>query len=155
VTPVTIVDLDRGATDATAQVLTIKKAAPDVVIALLYPAELAIYLRDAYKYGLRTTTVSTAAASIDDTDKKVGIPAAMNDVFMGYTLSERITSPELASYAQLLKKYYPSEAIDTLAFYTMGGAVAVVETLKKLGPDVTRERFIAELNNLKDLDTAV
>ncbi len=153
--PVINVALERGATDATTQVLSIKEKAPDAVLAFLFPAELAIYLRDAYKFGLRTTTVGSTAASIDDTDKRVGIPSALKDVYMAYPLAGSITSPEMAKFAKIFSTYYPSEALDTMSFYTMGGAIAIVEAIQRLGPNVTREGVIAELDKLNDFDTGV
>jgi branched-chain amino acid transport system substrate-binding protein len=155
ITPVIKVALERGATDATSQVLAIKQEAPDVVLAFLYPAELGIYLRTAYKLALKTTVVGSTAASVDDTDKMIGIPAALKDVYMAYPLAGGISSPEMSKFAKIFTKYYPSEALDTMAFYTMGGAMAIVEALKRLGPDVTREGLIAELDKLRDFNTGV
>jgi branched-chain amino acid transport system substrate-binding protein len=153
--PVKVEAFERGMTDATAQVLSLKQAAPDVVLALLYPAEIAIYLRDAYKYGLRATTMGTTAVSIDDTDKRIGIPSAVKDVYFAYNLSGALASPELAKYARIFKKYYPAEALDTKAFDSMGGALAIVEVLRRVGPDLTRERFIEEFNKLRDFNPGV
>jgi branched-chain amino acid transport system substrate-binding protein len=153
--PVATAALERGGTDATAQVLTIKRDAPDAVLAILYPAELAIYLRDAYKYKLQSTTIGTQAVSIEDTDKRVGIPAATRDLYVFYPLSANITARELAKYANILKKYYPSESLDTISFISMGGSLAIVEALRRLGKDVSREAFMAELNKLKDFDSGV
>jgi branched-chain amino acid transport system substrate-binding protein len=153
--PVIISALERGETGATAQALAIKEAAPDVVLAFLYPTEFAIYLREAYKYSLKTTTVGSTAASIDDTNRLVGIPAALKDVYAAWPLASGLTSPELSNFAAIFKKYYPSESLDMHSFYSMGGAIAIVEVLKRLGPDVTRERFIAELNKLTNFSTGV
>jgi branched-chain amino acid transport system substrate-binding protein len=153
--PVHVANFERGSTDATAQVLAIKNAEPDAVLAFLYPTEIAIYLREAYKYRLRTTTLATHAVSIDDADKQVGIPAALNDLYVAYPLAGPITGPELSIYLGLLKKYYPSESVDTLAMFPMAGAIVVVEALKRLGPNVSRERFIAELNKLNNFDSGV
>ena len=155
ITPVIVSALERGATDATSQVLSIKNEAPDVVIAFLFPPELVVYLRDSYKYGLKVTTVGSTAASIDDTNKRVGIPSALNDAYMAYPLAGSITSPEMEKFAKIFTKYYPSEALDTMSFYTMGGAIAIVEAIRKLGPDVTREGVIAELNKLDNFNTGV
>lgn len=48
--PVLDLSMARGSADSTPQVLKLRAAAPDVIIAILYPAELAIFERDAYKY---------------------------------------------------------------------------------------------------------
>jgi branched-chain amino acid transport system substrate-binding protein len=154
-TPVKVETFEKGMTDATAQVLSLKEVSPDVVLALLYPAEIAIYLRDAYKYGLRATTMGTTAVSIDDTDKRIGIPSAVRDVYFAYNLSGALASPELAKYAKIFKKYYPAEALDTKAFDSMGGALAIVEVLRRAGPNLTRQKFIEEFDKLRDFNPGV
>ena len=151
-TPVIDVILERGEKDVSEHVRKIKEAAPDAVMALLYPDEMEWYLREAYKQGLKTTTVGATAASIDDTNKRIGIPEAMNDVYMCFPLRGTITSPEMRKYADIFKKYYPAEALDLHSFYSMDGAIAIVEVLKRLGRNVTRERFMAEIDKLKKLE---
>ncbi len=153
--PVIITSFERGQTDATSQVLAIKQTQPDVVLAFLYPVEIAIYLREAYKYGLKVTTIGTTAASIDDTNKRIGIPAALSDVYMAFPLRGTITSPELSKFADIFKKYNPSESLDTMSFYSMDGAIAIVEALRRMGRNVTRDRMIAELNRLRNYDGGV
>ena len=155
VEPVIVVPFARGSQSASKEVAEIKEKAPDAVLAILYPAELAVYVRDAYKAGFQVTTVGHASPTLEDTDKKVGIPRAMDDVFLFYRLSDLTTGPALIKYGRLLKKYYPAEVLDPHAFYGMGGALAIVEALRRCGHDVTRKRFIAELNKLRDFDSKI
>ena len=58
-------------------------------------------------------------------------------------------------FADILKKYYPNESVTAFSLISMGGAAAVVEALKRSGRDLTRDRFIAELDKTKDFDTGV
>jgi branched-chain amino acid transport system substrate-binding protein len=153
--PVIIAHLERGSADAAAQVAAIKQAEPDFVLAFLYPAEFAVYLRDAYKYKLNTITITTHAISIDDVDKQVGIPAAIKELYIAYPLKNNITSPQLSPFLQVFRKYYPSESIDMHSMYTMGGAISIVEALRRTGQDLTRERFMEEMNNLRNFETGV
>ena len=51
--------LARNANDATAQVLKVKAGNPDVTMFVLYPAESAVFLRDAEKYGLKGPFIGT------------------------------------------------------------------------------------------------
>ncbi len=146
---------ERGSSDATSQVLRLRGAKPDVVLAILYPAELAIYLRDAYKYGLHVPAMGTQGVSIEDTEKRVGIPAAVKDLYVFYPLSAPIDSPKLAKWAAIFKKYNPNETLDTISFISMSGSLAVLEALKRLGPNVTREGFIQQLDNLRDFDPGI
>lgn len=153
--PVETAYLERGQTDANAQALSLKAKAPDVVLAFLYPEELAVYLRDAYKHGLRTTTLGTQGVSIEDTDRRVGIPGAVSDLHVFFPLSVNITDPALSKYARIFKKYNPAIPLDTVSFIGMSGALAVVDSIKRLGPNVTRERLIAALNKIRNFDPGI
>jgi len=154
-TPVETVYFERGSTDATSQTLKLRAAKPDAVLAVLYPAELAIYLRDAYKYGVRVPTIGTQGASIEDTERRIGIPDAVRDLYIFYPLSQTISSDQFKPWAEIFKKYYPAEPIDTITFIGVGGALAIADVIKRLGPDVTRERFLSEMNKLTNFDSGV
>jgi branched-chain amino acid transport system substrate-binding protein len=153
--PVEYITLEKGQTDISAQVKLLKSKAPDVVLVSLYPTEISSLLRDAYKEGLKTTFVSTESSSFEDTDKRVGIPEAMKDVYFFYPFTDLLTSPKLSKYARMATKYYPGEVLDMITFQGMTGALAVVETLKRLGKNVSRERFIAELEKLNKFDGGI
>src|SRR5262245_30104888 len=117
--PVASITLEKGATDTTAQVQELKAKAPDVVLVSLYPTEISSLLRDAYKAGFKTTFVSTESSSFEDTDKRVGIPEAMKDVYFFYPFTDLLTSPKLSKYAKIVTKYYPNEVLDMIAFQGM------------------------------------
>ena len=153
--PVVVLAFERGDKDATSQVSAIKASEPDAVMALLYPDEMEAYLREAYKQGLKTTTLGATATSIDETNKRIGIPEAISDVYMAFSLRGTITSPELKKFADMYKRYYPSESLDQMGFYSMDGALVIAEVIKRLGHDVTRERFLAELNKIKNYAAGV
>jgi branched-chain amino acid transport system substrate-binding protein len=153
--PVETVYFERGAIDSTSQTLKIRAARPDAVLAILYPAELAIYLRDAYKYGVRAPVMGTQGVSIEDTERRVGIPAATHQLYVFYPLSQTVQSDGFKPWLNVYKAYYPNEPIDTVSFISMGGSLAVVEALRRCGNDVTRERFVAELEKLNDFDPGV
>jgi branched-chain amino acid transport system substrate-binding protein len=155
ITPVKTVMLTKGLTDATAEVRDLKTVEPDAILISLYPPELAVFLRDAYKEGLKTTFVATESATLDDTYKRVGIRDAMKDLYFFYPFGEPLTAPGMLKYANIFKKYYPSENLDMATFQGMGGALAVVEALRRSGHDLSRERFISELNKLQDFKTPV
>jgi branched-chain amino acid transport system substrate-binding protein len=152
VEPVESVWLERGSTSATSQLLNLRNAKPDVVLAILYPPELTLYLRGADKYGIKAPTVTTQGVSIEDMVHRVGNPQATKDLFVFYPLSNTLDAPAFGKWVDVYRKYYPNEPVETLSFMGMTGALAVVEALKRAGPELTREKFIAELNKLKDFD---
>lgn len=55
-------------------------------------------------------------------------------------------------YADLYSRNFKSDKIVSLNFSGMSGALAIVEALRKAGPDLTRDRFIAALESIRDLD---
>jgi len=154
-TPVENVAFERGATNATSQVLRLRQAKPDVVLAILYPAELAIFLREAHEFGLQTTTLGTQAVSVEDTARRVGVPAAVRDFYVFYPLYAPIDSPKFQRWADIFRRYNPGVSLDTISFISMSGALAVVDALRHLGHDVTRPGVIAALDKLHDFDPGI
>jgi branched-chain amino acid transport system substrate-binding protein len=154
---VELVDLtmERQSIDATAQVLRIKQSNPDFVIAILYSTETTIFLRDASKFGLSAPIVGGYSSSIEDQLKKTGNPSAVRNFYTVYLLKAAVDAPEMASWRAMVAKHYPNETISSLNFVALGGAVSIVEALKAAGPDLSRESFIAALEEQKDLDTGV
>ena len=153
--PIESVVIPNGAADATAQAQAIKDKQPDAVLAILYPPEFGIFLRDAYKVGLKTTVITVQGTSITDAYKRVGIRDALKDVYFYYPLNDVVTAPSLSKYARIFKKYYPSENLDTITYMGMGGALVTAEAIRRLGANVTREGFIAELDKIRRFDTAI
>ena len=153
--PVASITLEKGATDTTEQVKLLQSKAPDVILVSLYPTEIAALLRDSYKAGFKTTFVSTESSSFEETDKRIGIPEAMKDVYFFYPFTDLLTSRKLSKYAKIAAKYYPNEVLDMMTFQGMTGALAVAETLKRLGRNVTRPRFLKEIEKLKNFDSGI
>ncbi|MBI3371371.1 MAG: ABC transporter substrate-binding protein [Betaproteobacteria bacterium] len=153
--PVVEVALERGQTDATAQTLRIKQANPDFVIACLYEAETAIFLKDAKKFGLNAPVMGTAGTDLENTLKRVGDLDTVANYFVPHMYADNLDGPRLKRFVDILKKYYPSESVTAFSLISMGGGAAVVEALKRSGRDLSREKFIAELDKTRDFDTGV
>ena len=153
--PVVEVAFERGQTDSTAQTLRIKQANPDFVIACLYEAETAIFLKDAKKYGLNAPVMGTAGTDLENTLKRVGDLNTVANYYVPHMYADNLDGPRLKPYADILKKYYPSESLTAFSLISMGSAMAVVEALKRAGKEPTRDKLIAELDRTKDFDTHV
>jgi branched-chain amino acid transport system substrate-binding protein len=74
----------------------------------------------------------------------------MNDVYKCFPLRGTLTSPELRNFANIFRRYYPAESFDSMSFYSMDGAIVIVEILERLGRGVTRERFMPGINKVKN-----
>jgi branched-chain amino acid transport system substrate-binding protein len=147
------VQLEAKATDATPAVLKIKAANPDVTLFLLYPAESAVFLRDAEKYGLKGPFVGTTSVQdLQDLAERTGSKTAVKDVYVTSFLKGPVGSPEMAKYTEIYKKQFPNDKLQSLSFYGMSGAVTVIDALRRSGRDLTRDKFIAALESTKNGD---
>ena len=153
--PVVEVAFERGQTDATAQTLRVKQANPDFVIACLYEAETAIFLKDAKKFGLNVPVMGTAGTDLENTLKRVGDIDTVANYYVPHMYADNLDGPRLKPYADILKKYYPNESLTAFSLIAMGSAMAVVEALRRAGHEPTRDKLITELDRTKNFDTHV
>ncbi|MEO9190069.1 MAG: ABC transporter substrate-binding protein, partial [Acetobacteraceae bacterium] len=153
--PVLDLSMARGSADSTPQVLKLRAAAPDVIIAILYPAELAIFERDAYKYGLHVAVIGNQAISIEDTRNRAGGLPVVRNLYVYYPLAAPADDPSMAKWKAISEKYFPDMRVETGSMLGMGGAVAMVDALKRAGRNLTGQKLIDALNQTHELDTGV
>jgi len=147
--------LERGQTDSTAQVLKIKQANPDFVIGCLYEAETAIFLRDMKKYGLTAPVMGTAGTDLENTLKRVGDLETVKNYYVAHNYVDNTEGPRMKKWNDIIHKYYPNETITGFSAISIGSGAAVVEALKRAGRNLTREKFLAEMDKIRDFDTGV
>ena len=159
--PAMVLAMERGSTDATAQVLRIKTGGADFVLGCLYEAELAILLRDMHKYGVSVPVIGALGADFESTLKRVNNPAAVKGFYLPYQFKAPIGSPEMKKWEEIFVKYLekselPENGVPTNFYYFgLPTAIATVEAFKRAGPQPTREKFFAALESFKDWDTGV
>lgn len=156
ITPAAEVTLERGQTDATAQVLRLKEAGLDFVVAILYEPEIVVFLRDAHKLGLNTLKYGALGADFMNTEKRLGDRAPMNGFFQAFQYKDLIDGPGIKKAREMIEPNLPAgEKLTDFTFYGPGSSVAIVHVLEKIGRDLTREKFIAEMDKLTNFDTGV
>ncbi len=153
--PVLDLTMERGSTDATPQVLKLRSSGAQFIVLMMYPAEVAIFMRDLYKYGVKTPTLAPQSISLEDTRDRVGNPAAVQNFGVFYAYAHPLASPEMQKVAAMINKYYPEERVENFSFLSMTGAYALVRGLQDAGPEPTREKLVAALNNLKNFDPGI
>lgn len=154
--PVAYVTLEQGATDATAQVLRLKQADPDFIISALYGPTLAVYLRDANRFGLNVPTIGALGADYLQTQKRVGGPDAMQNFYMVHQYRGLLNSPQLSDFRKIIVEHLPEgQELTDFTFYGPGSAAVVAHVLKKIGPHPTREKFNKAMEHVRDFDTGI
>lgn len=155
VEPLLTETMERGSTVATPQVLKIKNSDANFVMAILYEAETAIFLRDAHKYGLNLPVLGGYGTDLENTLTRVGSLEPVKNYHVLHMFVGTLESPPMQKWGDIIKKYYPDETLTAFSFASIGSAVAVVKGLKAAGRDLTREKFIEEMNKIRDFDTGV
>jgi len=155
VKPAIEVTLERGQTDSTAQVLKLKEANLDFILGCLYEAETVIFLRDAKRYGLRVPVMGTAGTDLENTLERLGDKDAVKDYYVLHAFVDRVDGPRMQEWNDIILKYYPDETITGFSAVSMASGVAAVNALQAAGPDLTRDKFIAELEKIQGLETGI
>jgi branched-chain amino acid transport system substrate-binding protein len=143
-------------TDVSAQVLALKKAEPEVVLMFSISGQTANFLKTAYQLGWKPKFVLAPFNTDPVTIKLAGSPEAAEGVYsMLNTPLPDSNSPKVVQYRELMKKYAPDVRIGTLSINGMAEAQIVVESLRRAGRDLTRERLLAATETLRDWDGSV
>lgn len=156
INPVAELTMERGQTDATPQILRMRETKPDFIIAALYEAETAIFLRDLKKYGMGDIPVmGTAGTDLENTLKRVGDFETVKNYFVIHSYVDNLDGPKLAPWGEMIKESNPNEELSTFSFVSIGSAMALVEALENVGPDLTREKLITALENINNFETGI
>lgn len=154
--PAVEVTLERGQSDATAQVLRLKEAGLDFVAAILYEPELVVFLRDAHKLGLNVMKVGALGADYLNTEKRLGSRDPMKDYYQIFQYKDVIDGPGMKKAREIIEPRLPQgEKVTDFTFYGPGSAVVIAHVLDKIGRDLTREKFIDEMNKITNFDTGI
>jgi|GEM_PF-660914 branched-chain amino acid transport system substrate-binding protein len=154
--------MERGSTDATAQVLQIKTKGVDGVLGCLYQPELVVLLKAAHKYKLNTPIIGALGADFGQVVQQVGNAKAVNGIFFqGHLYKDKIGSPALEWGKQILVKYLTKDELpktgDPTHFYYFGlfNGIGVVEGFRRAGRDLTRDTYIKAIETLSDFDNNI
>lgn len=154
--------MERGSTDATAQVLQIKTKDVDGVLGCLYQPELVVLLKDAHKYKLGTPIIGALGADFGGVVAQVNNPDAVNGVFyQGHLYKDKLNSPALQWGKDILQKYLTKDELpadgEPTHFYYFGlfNGIGIVEGFRRAGRDLTRDSYMAAIESLRDYDNNI
>jgi branched-chain amino acid transport system substrate-binding protein len=143
--------------DATAQALKFMQAKPDVVVTLLFPKPTLTFMRSAHQYGLTKKPIiaHSSVSDLPDLDQKLGLKGAL-DNFYAISLTKFAPSDVAAApLRESFKRAYPSAQFTQYNMWGIASAEVIAEGLRLAGPDLTREKFITALEQLRGFETSV
>jgi branched-chain amino acid transport system substrate-binding protein len=151
--------MERGSTDATAQVLLIKAQNVDGVLGCLYQPELVVLLKDAHKYKLGAPIIGALGADFGQVVQQVGNPEAVNGIFFqGHLYRDKLGSPSLEWARQLMKKYLTKDELpadgEPTHFYYFGlmNGIGVVEGFRRAGRELTRDSYMQAVESMHNFN---
>ncbi|MES2534527.1 MAG: ABC transporter substrate-binding protein [Pseudomonadota bacterium] len=146
-----------GITDVTAPILNVRAANPDVIISAAYPGPAVLIAQKLAEYGMKQPVVQ-AVQGIPAPEvfaKNVGNNEALKNFYYSAPLNDLANGPKQAKWVDMYKKAYPDRTIPSAFMaYGIASAMAVTAALEKVGKDLTREKFVDAMENLK-LDSGV
>ena len=145
VTPVADVVTEMGVADVTPQVLRLKAASPDVILAPIYISETTAFLRDANKLGLDVPIIGATATSTTDQYESLKNLVAVKKFFTPFWCKYPLDHPKVKVYEEIFKKYHPEKKFDAQTLCASNAPLIVLDVLKRCGRDLTREKFIEVL----------
>jgi len=156
INPVAVETMDRNMADATAQIQKLQRAQANVVALLMYPGEVAIFLRDAMRYGYAPASFGTGGSmDLHDLATRAGSYDAINRYNVVAYLKGPVESEVMKPAVQLFNKHFPNAKPLAITFIGMGGAYVVAEALQRAGRDLTREKFLAAMESIREYDNGV
>lgn len=148
------VTVEKGETNLSPQILKLRSAKPQVVVTFLYPTPTAIFVKQAYEYGLHSPILGSFAAPYADTIRRVGNPAATKKLYVFAALKASPNSPQEQKWVKMIHKYLGRKAATGgYSLSGIGGAEVMVEALRKAGPNLTRKNFIKALDEIHSYKT--
>jgi branched-chain amino acid transport system substrate-binding protein len=157
--PVAVEVFNASDTDLSAQVLRVRATNPQAVVVYGYPSASAIATRQLRELGVTADIIGSTATSSQNYPELVGKLGA--GVKFAVQMPELPESKErrMTKFREAFQKRFPDlalqsrpNAVDALSY---GGALNLVEGLRRSGKDLTREKFMAAMETLDGFDVGV
>jgi branched-chain amino acid transport system substrate-binding protein len=153
---------DVGAPDLSSQILKLKNSGADTLFVFETPSPAIKTLVAAFQAGWHPTiylnAVSAPVPYVQAAQKAAGDAAAVDGIVSVAYLKDS-ADPSQANdagiqlFKQVMTKYYADGKVeDSFNVYGMATAWSLVDVLKKVGPNLTRQAVMDGLNNLSETD---
>jgi branched-chain amino acid transport system substrate-binding protein len=160
VQPAETIRYNQGDQDFSAQLLRIRQSGADSLYVWSFAAEAGIIVRQARELGLNVPMMGGGATTTPL------FPRGAGQAGVGFVApwvfphtESMVEVPAIGAYVDLLKKVYPGGLPAARpSLYDMAGYGAIkilIEGLRRIDGEPTREKFVKALETLKDFDTGV
>lgn len=144
------ISVEPGEKDLSSQLMRLKSSGAEAVIMWVNPTSAAIALKTAATIGFKPHWISSNTLSDYPLMNKITGGLWEGVITGAFALPPDSDDPLMTKYREAAKKYSPEERWGT--FYLAGILFAepLIEALKKVGPKLSTEACLRELNSLKN-----
>ena len=144
------ISVEPGEKDLSSQMLRLKSSGAEVVIMWVNPTSATIALKTSATIGFKPKWVSSNTLSDFPLMNKITGGLWEGVITGGFGIPPTSDDPRIVKYRDAAKKYAPEERYGT--FYLAGvlWAEPLIEALKKVGPKLSTEACLKQLNSIKD-----
>ncbi len=153
---------DVGAPDLNSQILKLKSSGADTLFVFETPSPaikaIVATARANWHPTIYLNSVSAVVPYMQAAQKAAGDASAVDGILSVSYLKDpsdpsQANDPGMQLYRQIMAKYYPDGKLeDTLNVYGMGAAYAMLDVLKKAGPNLTRQAVMDAIDTLNETD---
>jgi len=153
---------DVGAPDLSSQILKLKNSGADTLFIFETPSPAIKAIVATFQSGWHPTlylnSVSAPIPYVQAAQKAAGDDAAVNGIVSVIYLKDSVDPAQandagIQLYKQVMGKYYPDGKIeDGFNVYGVATAWALVDVLKKAGPNLTRQAVLDQMSTLSQSD---
>lgn len=154
-TPTGLGTFDRNSTDITAGLKQVMTARPQAVIIAGPYAPAAAIVKRAHSDGWKPQFLTVSFVGTEEFIREAGQDAEGTIITQVMPPYDRTEYPTVALYRKSLTKYSHGEAPSFVSLEGFVDAMVLVEGLKRTGKDLTREKFIAAIESIHDLNVGL
>lgn len=149
-----------NATDVTVPVLNIRSANPDVIILTTYPQPTFLVMKKIVEFGILDKPIISAIQGVSSPEVFLagidGDKSGLQHFYYAHPLvAESMDDPKLKPWKEMLVKNFPDRPNPgIIAAYGFPHPIAIVEALKAAGRDLTREKFMEQMDKI-NIDTGI
>lgn len=153
--PVALGTFPRNTMDVAKGLADIKPSNPDAVIMVGTYAPLAEFVKRAKADKWNSLFLTVSFVGTEAYAKALGKDGNGAIVTQVVPPPGRTELGGVAQYASALKKYFPEAEPNFVSLEGFVNAMVMVEGLKRAGKDLTRDKLLAALESIKDLDLGI
>ena len=137
--------------DITAPVLNLRASKPDAILSGAYPAPAVLLAQKYGEFGMTNLPLLQSTQGMPTPSvyaKNVGNPDALKNLYHTWSFSDIANEAIRSRLVGMYKKSFPDREPGPFMVTGVPSALAVIDTLQRMGRDLTRERFVDAMEKL-------